>query len=533
MHPMNSAESDGSKCGKGMPKHGPNDAEEPQDGVVKYIIFLACWAVVLAGSIECFFRVYADPMYEDTRPLPGPADPSPLQTLISATNALAAAQLNGSAFLITDAAMVQQQAQMAAQAAITVQTMAQASANSRIPAAIVWGNTETSPTSGLSQRTFQEFLVIIWTYITITAGLGTEVLVGTFILRHVPPGWEETVDHLWYMAQFLFPLMMLLSIQLASHQSILALPPLIIGLWKFVFPETFSLLAMATTKKPFRLSWWCDVLNALGTFSHHSSASLFICTIIAGLTPMTREVAAGVMPTVVQHLVVPMKYKCLPLYACLQIVIEAWFEWEVFSCFEKLYGNHGMPRSAHMPYADMDPLTGRAVTGMLVAHWFYWIAALVSGFAMLPGCQEDMVDRGNMDKTASRGTIAQWKDVLSYQHTGSVTSACASMSVYLLKSARIRSSIASSRPLGGTGSQPLMTSQPSVPPSQPSVAPPAERTPAEIEEGTAPLMPKDSVENNNTVRRRPESSKTQTEKADDVEVAVVGDSFTGVPFASV
>jgi len=262
-----------------------------------------------------------------------------------------------------------------------------------------WPCTKTSPTSHLINREFQEFLVVIWTYITISTGLGSEIAVGWFVLRHLPVD-HSLMDHLWFLAQFAFPLMMLISVQCAVQQNILAIPFLIMGLWKCGFPETFMYLGLAAQCKKFTAGWFCCVCNAMGTFSHHSSAALFICTLTGGLSPLTRYVAAGVMPTIVQHLAVPLRYVSLPAYGIIELLLEIWFEWEVFSVFETMYGPHGLPISATMPYQDTDPLLRRATLGMLGAHWLYWI-----GSALEPFRQTDT-------KSGHRGTIVTMHDAL-------------------------------------------------------------------------------------------------------------------------
>lgn len=74
---------------------------------------------------------------------------------------------------------------------------------------------------------------VVWATVLI-AGLGLEI----FVWYHFLQFWSNTREALWRFSQFIFPLMLVTSLGLALHRNFLALPILVVGLWKFGFPET-------------------------------------------------------------------------------------------------------------------------------------------------------------------------------------------------------------------------------------------------------------------------------------------------------
>jgi hypothetical protein len=74
---------------------------------------------------------------------------------------------------------------------------------------------------------------VVWVGVLI-AGLGLEI----FVWYHFLQFWSKAREGLWRFSQFIFPLLLVTSLGLALHQSFLALPILVVGLWKFGFPET-------------------------------------------------------------------------------------------------------------------------------------------------------------------------------------------------------------------------------------------------------------------------------------------------------
>jgi len=74
---------------------------------------------------------------------------------------------------------------------------------------------------------------VVWVGVLI-AGLGLEI----FVWYHFLQFWSKAREGLWRFSQFIFPLLLVTSLGLAFHQDFLALPILVVGLWKFGFPET-------------------------------------------------------------------------------------------------------------------------------------------------------------------------------------------------------------------------------------------------------------------------------------------------------
>jgi hypothetical protein len=77
--------------------------------------------------------------------------------------------------------------------------------------------------------------------------------------------------------QLLFPF--LVSIAFFS-QSVLGLPFLVLGLWKFGFPENTSLLIQAfRVRKHDRLESFCHLCDGVGGFVHHTATAWCCCAL--------------------------------------------------------------------------------------------------------------------------------------------------------------------------------------------------------------------------------------------------------------
>lgn len=86
----------------------------------------------------------------------------------------------------------------------------------------------------LSDMQFRVYVgFIVWVTVLI-AGLGLEI----FVWYHFLQIWCRAREGLWRFAQFIFPLLLVTSLGLATHQEFWTLPILVVGLWKFGFPET-------------------------------------------------------------------------------------------------------------------------------------------------------------------------------------------------------------------------------------------------------------------------------------------------------
>eukprot|EP00039_Didymoeca_costata_P025460 m.13436 g.13436 ORF g.13436 m.13436 type:complete len:793 (+) comp4853_c0_seq1:200-2578(+) len=171
----------------------------------------------------------------------------------------------------------------------------------------------------------------------------------------------------WRLAQLAFPLC--LSIAILS-ESVFGLPFLIIGLWKFGFPETVSNLILCMRTRACgetitNLDAIPKFCNGFGTLLHHSAAAWYAVVIITRIyTPYMYplEYFSFSLPLIVQHWFTILKYVNTMLYGIVEISLEIWFEIEAFSSLTKLQYWHEIC----------------VLCTMIVAHWLYWIAAFLS-----------------------------------------------------------------------------------------------------------------------------------------------------------
>jgi len=190
-----------------------------------------------------------------------------------------------------------------------------------------FGMTDSSPVASLCQREFMEYLCLIIWMVIVVSGLGTEVLVGTFALRNMDPESGETF---WMIAQFLFSLCAVVALLGASQQSPFCLIFLVMGLWKFGFPETLGYATKA--RKAYRENGLLSVAfmghasNCWGTLMHHSSAALLIAVLLTGLTPLTRAITSSIIPLILQHVFVVLRYVDTGLYTVILLMLDVYFQ---------------------------------------------------------------------------------------------------------------------------------------------------------------------------------------------------------------
>ena len=80
----------------------------------------------------------------------------------------------------------------------------------------------------------------------------------------------------------------------------------------------------------------CAYANGMGTFLHHSAAAFCIVAVATHLCPLSRAVLALSLPLVLQHVVVLLRYRSLALYGLLELLLEAFFESELFAQLPEL-----------------------------------------------------------------------------------------------------------------------------------------------------------------------------------------------------
>jgi len=228
-----------------------------------------------------------------------------------------------------------------------------------------WGMSDTVPFTHMSDEQFTVYVTaVLWATVLIT-GIGLEVLVW---IRFLQP-WNSNKDcrdnaereFWWRFAQFLFPILTLTAVGLSSQRNFLALPILVLSLWKFGFPETIGHFYVAIYHD--ELSWLvriCDLVNGLGSLTHHSAATIIVCSLLSGISPVTRFILSPALILIMQHWFTLIKYANTPLYLFLVLTWEFWFEWVLLSDLELILVTHWV--------------LALASGVMLFAHWSYLIA---------------------------------------------------------------------------------------------------------------------------------------------------------------
>ena len=114
-------------------------------------------------------------------------------------------------------------------------------------------------------------------------------------------------------------------------------------MWKLGFPESIMLFhsSLYDTDHPWQQRTR-DFIIGVGTVVHHSSSALCVAMLVSQVIPPNRDVVAGTLPLVMQHWIVLLKYESKLIYILLECIIEAWWEWTVFSAIVALQELHWM-----------------------------------------------------------------------------------------------------------------------------------------------------------------------------------------------
>ena len=215
-----------------------------------------------------------------------------------------------------------------------------------------------------TDREFISYVTMVLWATMVLSGLGTEVLVWLMFVRGE---WDEDRENQWRLAQFFFPLLTATTVGLANTHNYLALPLLVLTMWKFGFPETVLKLHTALYDKySSSLVRMVNLFSGVGTVIHHSAAALYVATVITGLLPPNRFVLQVTVPLMMQHWFVLLRYNYNKVYVVLVTIVEVWFEWTaltLISYFQKLHWAGGF-----------------IGCGMLLSHWLYYIAGALSLF---------------------------------------------------------------------------------------------------------------------------------------------------------
>ena len=244
-------------------------------------------------------------------------------------------------------------------------------------------NIDSFPISNLGNQGFRLYYSMFLWVTGVLAGLGSELFVCLLYLRT----WSPERELWWRYVQLLFPLVVTTAVGLASQRNFLALTFVVFGLWKFGFPETIMYLYVGLFDvKASRLLRTADILNGLGTIMHHTIVVWYVAMQLGGVFGVDRYILTTATVPLMQHWFPLVGYANTNLYAVIQISLEVYFEWSVFSYMDHFYNYHGLALAI--------------VPGVLVvAHWFYLAAAVIELIA--PELVEDEDEDGDDNLSVS------------------------------------------------------------------------------------------------------------------------------------
>ena len=200
-----------------------------------------------------------------------------------------------------------------------------------IPFVQKWAITDSVPHANMSDHQVLVYTAFVVWVTVLLSGLGLELFVWIYYLDT----WCEQHEALWRFAQLLFPLLLTTTLGLAIQANYLALPVMVVGLWKFGFPETLMYMYLALFASD--ESWFqrsADLMNAIGLVVHHGALALFMSLLLVSVIPPSRYVVIGSLVLIMQHWFVLVKYANVPVYAVIELALEFWFEWIVISEFQ-------------------------------------------------------------------------------------------------------------------------------------------------------------------------------------------------------
>lgn len=179
---------------------------------------------------------------------------------------------------------------------------------------------------------------INWLTVVIT-GIGLEIFMFLLYLKN---GWTSSHETQWKLAQFLFSILALTTLGLASLRNYTVILTLVVvGMWKFGFSETAVPMYCPIYSKLFtrRQAFLCLALRSIGSLLHHSGAAFHFCMLLSGSIIADRPSVDTTLILCIQHWIVlitqiftGMHQK--RLYEMIQLGLEIWFEWTVFSNME-------------------------------------------------------------------------------------------------------------------------------------------------------------------------------------------------------
>lgn len=228
---------------------------------------------------------------------------------------------------------------------------------------------ESIPIAKLNDGQFAVYAAFIMWATMVLTGLGWECLVWRSFLRG---RWTEEMESRWKIAQFVFPILGATTVGLANTGNWLALPFLVITMWKLGFPETLMhIYSCLYDKEKSSVSRLVSFIIGMGSIIHHSASAMYVAILLTHVIPTTPELVAVTLPLVMQHWFVLLKYNYKLLYIILEILVEAWWEWTAFSVLESIHELHWTG--------------GITIAAMIWAHWCYFGGGII---ALLFGKEE-------------------------------------------------------------------------------------------------------------------------------------------------
>jgi hypothetical protein len=226
----------------------------------------------------------------------------------------------------------------------------------------IWKITNSNPIANLDDSQFNVYIGFVLWMTVVLAGIGMELLVWTTFLKD---GWSCDTEVKWKFAEFAFPMVGATAFGLALHHDYMALIFLVVGTFKFGFPEilTYMNAALYLTdpqKKEGRYLWISAFLNSVGLITHHSACAFFVGMMLNFVITPDRYIIGPVLLLLMQHWFALLKYVSFPVYVGMQLFLEFWFEWTLLSGYQFIIANHW---TAALAFGTM-----------LVAHWMIFLA---------------------------------------------------------------------------------------------------------------------------------------------------------------
>jgi len=264
-----------------------------------------------------------------------------------------------------------------------------------------WRMAKSTPQSLLigDDKDFSTHVAAIVWFTALMVGNGLELF---FFLKLWQEGWSRQQQRLWWVAQFCFPIFAITTLGLAAFRNFMALPVLVFGLWKSGMPDAISYVYLAiynecrSAKKDqpqerssVLLHQIADWSNATGLLIHHSAATMPIVLMLTGAATLDRCIIDPILILCLQHSFSLIRYVSVSAHCLLELFLEVWFEWTVFSEFMAL-------RSVHWGLA-------LAAALMLLCHWMF----LFSGAVELLHSLQSLEPQNAMPRTESGSVLEE------------------------------------------------------------------------------------------------------------------------------